>query len=56
MDELYIKLEWPEYQFYMHRPDAFYCPEIDCYFIPKTIFDNIEVDEEAKELLNIDML
>lgn len=51
MDELYIKLEWPEYQLYMHYPNIFYCPDADCYFVPKTLFENDKIEET---LLNVE--
>lgn len=39
---LYVAVEWPEYQYYMHLEEAVYNAEEDVYFVPKDVYDNID--------------
>lgn len=39
----YIKINWPEYQYFMEHPDFreiyFFCAEDNSYFIPEDLYD-----------------
>lgn len=41
----YIKVEWPEYQFFMDHPrfedECYHCPDSSVYFIPEDLYDGV---------------
>lgn len=41
-ETLYVAVEWPEYQYYMHLEEAIYSADKDVYFVPKDIYDNTD--------------
>lgn len=54
----YIKIDWPEYQYFMEYPDfreiCFFCAEDNSYFIPEDLYENSSlVDRINCELIGI---
>ena len=54
----YIKIDWPEYQYFMEHPDfreiCFFCAEDNSYFIPEDLYENSSlVDGINCELIGI---
>ena len=41
----YIKIDWPEYQYFMEYPDfreiCFFCAEDNSYFIPEDLYNKV---------------
>lgn len=52
MDDTYVKVPWPEYQFFMHREDVYYCIKDDTYFVPSIVYNNM-YDNKTNNFLNL---
>ena len=37
----YLKIEWPDYQYFMDKPNVYFCEKDNTYFVPEELVNNI---------------